>query len=158
MITWAEFEKGQPALAAAGRGQLYVHGLGLGFLATVRADGGPRVHPVCPVVSPAGLHMVIQPGPKLRDLRRDPRYSMHSETVAPPREDDAFALSGQVTEIADPGVRAVAREQFLADRDGQLWPGFDDHVLFELLLERCLLTLTTASGEFTKGHTTWKAP
>ncbi len=102
--------------------------------------------------------MVIQPGPKFRDLRRDPRYSMHSETVAPPREDDAFALSGQVTEIADPGVRAVAREQFLADRDGQLWPGFDDHVLFELLLERCLLTLTTASGEFPKGHTTWKAP
>ena len=158
MITWAEFEKKQPALAAAGRGQLYVHGLGLGFLATVRADGGPRVHPVCPVVSPAGLHVFIQPGPKLHDLRRDARYSLHSETVPPPREDDGFALAGQVTEIADPGVRAVAREQFLAEREGHLWPGFDDHILFELQLERCLLTLTAASGEFQKGPTIWKAP
>ena len=57
MITWTEFEKAQPALATAGRGQLYVYGLGLGFLATVRANGAPRVHPVCPVASPAGLDM-----------------------------------------------------------------------------------------------------
>ena len=54
VITWTEFAQRQPALAAAGRGQIYQHGLGLGFLATVRRDGGPRVHPVCPVISSAG--------------------------------------------------------------------------------------------------------
>jgi hypothetical protein len=36
MITWSEFERRQPALASAGRGQFYQFGIGLGFLATVR--------------------------------------------------------------------------------------------------------------------------
>lgn len=53
-ITWTEFERQQPALADAGRRQLYQVGIGLAFLATVRPDGGPRVHPVCPVLSDAG--------------------------------------------------------------------------------------------------------
>ena len=157
MITWLEFEKRQPGLAEAGREQLYVHGLGLGFLATVRPDGGPRVHPVCPVISPAGLHLFIQPGPKLRDLRRDARYSLHSETVPPPREDDGVALTGQAREIADQDVRAVAQRQFLAERGGVLWPGFDEHAMFELRIERCLLTLTRPSDAFPGGPTVWKS-
>jgi hypothetical protein len=157
MITWTELERQQPDLAAAGRAQLYVHGPGLAFLATVRKDGGPRVHPVCPVISPAGLHVLIQPGPKLRDLRRDGRYSLHSEAVPPPREDDGFALTGRATEIADQGVRAIVGEQLLAERDGALWPGFDDHVLFELRAERALLTLTSAGDAVPKGPTVWRA-
>ena len=95
MITWTQFEQQQPALAPVGRGQFYQHGLGLGFLATVRKDGGPRVHPVCPVISTAGLHVLILPGPKRADLRRDGRYSLHTETFPPPREDDGFAVSGR---------------------------------------------------------------
>jgi hypothetical protein len=156
MITWTEFERRQPELAAAGRAQFYVHGLGLAFLATVRKDGGPRVHPVCPVISPAGLHVVILPGPKLSDLRRDGRYALHSETVPPPREDDGFALTGLAVEVADQGVRAIVREQFRAER-GVLWPGFDDHVMFELRAERALLTLTSEGDAFPKGPTAWRA-
>ena len=60
MITWTEFERHQPALARAGRGQYYQFGIGLAFLATIRLDGGPRVHPVCPVIGPAGLHLLIK--------------------------------------------------------------------------------------------------
>jgi len=157
MITWTQFEKQHPALAQAGREQFYVHGLGLGFLATVRKDGGPRVHPVCPVVSRAGLHVFIQPGPKLSDLRRDPRYALHSETAAPPREDDGFALTGEAREVADSATRSVVTSQFLAERGGTLWPGFDDHVLFELRAERGLLTLTQPGGGFPKGPTVWKS-
>ena len=157
MITWLELQKQWPDLAEAGREQLYVHGLGLGFLATVRPDGGPRVHPVCPVISPAGLHVFIQPGPKLHDLRRDDRYSLHSETVPPPREDDGIALTGRVREITDQDVRAIAQRQFLSERGGVLWPGFDDHVMFELHIERCLLTLTRPSDAFPSGPTVWKS-
>jgi hypothetical protein len=156
MITWTQLEKQHPALARAGRAQFYVHGLGLGFLATVRKDGGPRVHPVCPVVSPVGLHVFIQPGPKLSDLRRDPRCALHSETVAPPREDDGFALTGEATEQTDQGTRSIAASQFLAERGGAIWPGFDDHVMFELRVERCLLTLTQPGDGFPKGPTVWK--
>ena len=93
MITWTEFHRQQPALADAGRGQFYQFGIGLAFLATVRPDGAPRVHPVCPVISDAGLHLLIVTGPKRQDLRRDGRYALHSEMCPPPRQDDGFALA-----------------------------------------------------------------
>jgi hypothetical protein len=83
--------------------------LGLGFLATIRKDGGPRVHPVCPVISEAGLHVLILPGPKPGDLRRDGRYSLHSETVAPPREDDGFAVTGASWQNAKAVLTGYAR-------------------------------------------------
>jgi hypothetical protein len=156
MITWTQFERHQPALAAVGRGQFYQHGLGLGFLATVRQDGGPRVHPVCPVISTAGLHVLILPGPKRADLRRDGRYALHSETFAPPREDDGFAVTGRVAEVTDHVTWEVVRDQVIADF-GQLWPDYDSLTLFELSLASCLLTLTQPDGTFRKGPTVWKA-
>ena len=156
MITWTEFERQQPALAGAGRAQFYQHGIALGFLATVRKDGGPRVHPVCPVLSPAGLHVLILPGPKRADLRRDGRYSLHTETFAPPREDDGFAVSGRASEVADRATRGIVRDQLLADF-GAPWPDFDELTLFELSVASCLLTLTQPGEVFPKGPTIWKA-
>jgi len=155
-MTWTEFERQQPALAAAGRRQIYQWDIGLAFLATVRADGGPRVHPVCPVISRAGLHVLVKSGPKQADLRRDGRYALHSETCPPPRHDDGFSVAGRAREVTDPAVRGLVREQILADRDGNVWPGFDDDALFELGIERCLLMLTEA-GDFPRGPTIWKA-
>ena len=157
MITWTEFQRQQPALADAGRGQFYQHGLGLGFLATVRRDGGPRVHPVCPVISTAGLHVLILPGPKRADLRRDHRYSLHSEMVAPPRQDDGFAVSGTAAEITDTATAAKVRDQVIMDF-GELWPDYDTLTLFELSMASCLLTLTEPADGFPKGPTIWKAP
>jgi len=156
MITWTQFEQQQPILAAVGREHLYHFGVGLGFLATVRKDGGPRVHPVCPVLSPAGLHVSIIPGPKLHDLRRDARYALHSDTFPPPREDDGFAVYGTVREVADPGIRAIVADQVVADH-GHPWPGYDSQTLFELRLERCLLMLTQPGESFPKGATTWRS-
>lgn len=157
MITWTEFERQQPALADAGRRQLYQVGIGLAFLATVRPDGGPRVHPVCPVISPGGLHLLIVAGPKQADLRRDGRYALHSETCPPPRQDDGFALTGRAREITDPETDRMVRGQVLAERGGNVWAGFDEEVIFELGIERCLLMLTQAEGAFRTGPTIWKA-
>ena len=157
MITWTEFARQQPALADAGRRQLYQWGIGLAFLATIRPDGGPRVHPVCPVISAAGLHLLIKAGPKQRDLRRDGRYALHSETCPPPRHDDGFAITGQAGEVTDAVAIRVVREQVLTERDGKVWPGFEEEAVFELVLERCLLTLTQAEDAFPAGPTIWKA-
>jgi hypothetical protein len=37
------------------------------------------------------------------------------------------------------------------------WPGFDDQVLYELLLDRALLTLTAERDGFARGSTVWRA-
>jgi hypothetical protein len=156
MITWTEFRRQQPALADAGRGQFYQFGIGLAFLATVRPDGAPRLHPVCPVISDAGLHLLIVAGPKRQDLRRDGRYALHSEACPPPRQDDGFALAGQAREVTDAALRQRVRARVLAERDGRVWPSFDEDVIFELGVERVLLTLTMADDPFPAGPTIWR--
>lgn len=157
MISWTEFQRQQPALAQQGRDQFYQHGMGLGFIATVRRDGGPRVHPVCPVISQAGLHVLIIPGPKRGDLRRDARYSLHTEMFPPPRADDGFAVSGTAAELADTATWEIVREQVIKDF-GEPWPDYDTLTLFELSVASCLLTLTQPLAGFPKGPTIWKAP
>jgi hypothetical protein len=51
----------------------------------------------------------------------------------------------------------VVRARVLAERDGTVWPSFDEDVIFELGLERALLTLTQADGQFPAGPTIWRA-
>lgn len=158
MLTWTEFQQARPDLAAAGRSQLYQWDVGLGFLATVRVDGGPRVHPICPVLNGDGLYALIVPGPKLYDLRRDPRYALHTDTRPPPRHDDGFYITGSVKAVEDPTIRRRVVEQFVAERAGANVPAPDEtQVLYEFLLDRALLTLTLDDGGLPQGHTVWSA-
>ncbi|MET0415816.1 MAG: pyridoxamine 5'-phosphate oxidase, partial [Actinoplanes sp.] len=46
MASWSDFAAAEPVLAAGIRALLQQYGPGMGYLATVRADGGPRLHPV----------------------------------------------------------------------------------------------------------------
>jgi hypothetical protein len=43
LATWAEFEAAAPELASKAKALLYQYGASSGYLATVRADDGPRV-------------------------------------------------------------------------------------------------------------------
>src|SRR4051812_21086285 len=71
MVTWHEFAAAEPELAVAGRSLLFQFGVGLAFLATVRKDGAPRLHPLCPVLSNDRLFVLITPtSPKRYDLLR----------------------------------------------------------------------------------------
>ena len=154
LVTWRQFQADRPDLAEAGRRLFYQYGVGLAFLATVRADGGPRVHPICPVITDEGLFAFIVPGPKLGDLRRERRYAMHSF----PREhdEDAFYVTGRVEEVADARRRDRIAAQFLAERGWQVPPpDFDAQRLFEFTVERCLHTRTTGHGDFDPRHTIW---
>ena len=157
MLTWKQFSVARSDLASVGAGLLYEFGgIGLGFLATVRADGGPRVHPVCPLVNEDGLYAFVVPGPKLLDLRRDGDYALHSETFPPPRQDDAFYVTGRAHEPDDPQLRASLTSQFLRERQlDEPWPGFADQALIEFRIERCLVTLTEGRDGLPAGHTVW---
>ena len=64
MVSWGELREMRPELVEAGRARFYQFGVGLAFLATVRPDGGPRLHPVCPVIDGDGLYALLIPSPK----------------------------------------------------------------------------------------------
>ena len=131
MARWAEFERSAPELAEAGRRLLYQYGLGLGFLATIRPGGGPRLHPFCPIVAAGGLWGFIGDSPKRRDLHRDGWYAVHA--FAPEHVDDEFAVDGRATEVTDADVIARVRAAYHAPIQTA------DEVLFEFDIERALL-------------------
>src|SRR5438552_10992462 len=124
-VAWGQLSTSRPDLAEAGRLLLYQFGVGLGFLATVRADGGPRVHPICPLILDDRLLGFIVPSPKLSDLVRDGRYALHSFPCAD--NEDAFYVSGRAEAKNDAELRETAAALFLTERQ---WdehpPGFED--------------------------------
>jgi hypothetical protein len=101
MATWSEFTAADPSLAAGIRALLQQYGPGMGYLATVRADGGPRVHPVSPVITD-GLYIFVIASPKRHDLERDGRYALHS--YPPEENDDEAYVTGRATPVLDPRV------------------------------------------------------
>jgi hypothetical protein len=157
MLTWREFQHTKPDLADAGHSLFYQFGgVGLGFLSTVRRDGGPRVHPVCPVITDDGMYALLIPSPKLNDLVRDGRYALHSFPCVD--NEDACYLTGRAEVRNDDAVRDRVARQFLEERN---WdrppPGFEEQDAVEFRIETCMLTRTTGHGDPDPQHTIWKA-
>jgi hypothetical protein len=128
---------------------LYQFGPGLAYLATVRADGGPRVHPVCPHIAEDDLWIMLGvSSPKRRDLERDGRYALH--TFPCTDVDDEFYVTGTAERIDDEGVRARVRESFISNTE-------DDDVLFRFAIERALLSVYGPRPSFPPVYTRWRA-
>jgi len=135
MLTWQEFTAVRPDLAEAGHALLHQFGIGLAFLATVRRDGGPRLHPVCPLIHEGHLFVfVVGHSPKRYDLQRDGRYALH--TFPPADNDDEFYCTGSAIPVSEPALRQAIAEQAKHHVE-------DHEILFELYLDRAL-------------HTTWE--
>jgi len=139
MASWAQFVRARPDLAEVGLGLLPP--CGIAFLGTVRLDGGPRVHPVCPVLGEGRLFVGVGPdSPKQHDLRRDPRCVLH----ALPGDDDAeFVIRACAVEVSDPDQRrlfedACRRAGVNVEADGPA---------FELLLDRVDTTVWENCGQ-----------
>jgi hypothetical protein len=156
-LTWSEFRSRQPGLATAGQELLYQFGVGLAFLSTVRPNGGPRLHPICVLLTDDGVYAFLIPSPKLSDLRRDARYALHSY----PREndEDAFYVTGRVNMVDSPELRARLERQFLDERAEFALPedSLRDQGLVEFLIERCLVTRTVGHGDANPRHEIWRA-
>ena len=155
MATWRDLNELRPDLATAGRELLYQVGVGLAFLATVRPDGGPRLHPMCPVLADDRIFAFIVPGPKCRDLERDGRYAMHSFPCD--SNEDAFMLTGDATRVTDVELRRRLVAQFLGERSALTMTEADmaPQPLFEFTVDRVLLTRTTGHGDPAPQHTVW---
>lgn len=126
MASWAEFSKQAPELAAYGAKRL--GGDRVAYLGTVRPDGGPRVHPVTPILGQQ-LFLFMEPtSPKGKDLQRDPRYTLHCAVEDSSGGKGEFYVRGHARLVQDPELRAQAVEAATYD------PA-DRYILFVLNVE-----------------------
>jgi len=132
MVTWTEFAAVEPDLADVGRSLLFQFKVGLAFLATVRNDGAPRLHPVCPVLSSDRLFVLILPtSPKRHDLLRDGRYALQTFPQPKPGSDE-FYIAGKAVGVDDPAIRAaILRDaKHMADASEIAFELWIDHVMY----------------------------
>jgi hypothetical protein len=134
VATWTEFEAAEPEMAAIARGLLKPAPIMM--LATVRRDGAPRVHPVCPIFADGRMYVAVAgegrkrvpASPKRWDLARDGRYALHG---LPGDHDEEFYCAGRATRRTDAATRttvSAAAGHTIHDVD---W-------LFELDLDRAM--------------------
>lgn len=101
MATWGEFAKAEPEMAKVLRKSL--DWIPITYLATVRRDGAPRLHPICPIIGSGRMFVAVsETSPKRYDLKNDGRYAMHS---LPDKRDDEFYMTGRVRMIEDAATR-----------------------------------------------------
>jgi len=104
MTTWTELAEQAPETAAVFLRRHQKTGLAL--LATLRADGFPRISPFEPDVSSGRLWIGSMAGSrKSADLRRDPRCCVHSATEDKEVADGDAKLWGRAVEVTDDGER-----------------------------------------------------
>ncbi len=130
-MSWKTLEEQNPELAVFGSTRL--HGQ-VAYLATLRKDGSPRLHPMTPIVGEGHLFVFMEPtSPKGHDLRRDGRYAMHCSVADTSGSSGEFSVSGRARPVEDPGLRALA---------ARLCPyaPADHYVLFEFDPERAAST------------------
>jgi hypothetical protein len=93
-MDWSELVVAQPRLAGLGRERLLDRGVVL--VATIRADGTPRLSPVEPYVLDGVLWLSMLWGSrKAADLLRDPRILVHSVITSRDGGEGEFKIRGQ---------------------------------------------------------------
>lgn len=107
MTTWEEFAAAEPEFARRVR-ELFAlrkHTT----MATLRADGSPRISGTEVDFADGGLHIGSMPGAlKAKDLQRDPRYALHCPTFDPPETNQAdwlgdAKIAGRAVELDNEG-------------------------------------------------------
>lgn len=130
-MTWREFEEGSPDLASLGASLLNRK---IAYLATIRKDGSPRIHPVRPIVGDGDLFIFIdRRSPKRNDLLRDGGYAIHCSVFETNGLSSEFMISGLAQEVDDPGIRHRAVDLWGADVP-------DKYALFVFSIDRAIAT------------------
>lgn len=101
MPSWSAFRSAAPELAEQVRAMFdaHVHKT----LATLRRDGGPRISGTEARIIDGELWIgSMWEARKALDLRRDPRYALHSGSIDPPAWSGDAKVAGVVEEVLDP--------------------------------------------------------
>ena len=132
MSAWAEFAVAAPELAAFGASRFEG---GVAYLGTVAANGGPRVHPITPIIGFGRLFLFMEPtSPKGHDLKRSHRYAIHSSVGNTEGEGGEFFVSGHAQLVTDPAVRTLALQ-------AARYHPKDRYILFELSVDAASSTI-----------------
>ena len=103
-VSWDEFVDAAPTVSAVFRRRHAAAG-NLVMMATVRADGSPRISPVEPREFEGRLWIVGMPDTtKFRDLGRDRRFCLHTATVDSQVSEGDAKLFGRVVAVPDPAL------------------------------------------------------
>lgn len=133
VLPWSALAQQRPELASAG--ESLFRAFTIGYLATIRPDGSPRVHPVTVTLHDGGLYISTVIGTrKAYDLRRDGRFALHAFPRFPDDagwHDEEFMVGGRAEEVADPAERAAV----LAVHNDTVAP---EDPLWHLLLDRAM--------------------
>jgi hypothetical protein len=106
VASWRDVELGAPELARLGIARLSSARVAL--LGTLRRDGSPRISPIEPCIAAGHLLIGAMAGSvKATDLRRDPRYVLHSVVTGPDSGEGELKLYGSAAE-AGQDLRAAA--------------------------------------------------
>ena len=131
-MSWKDLENAAPEMATFGLKRFEI---GVAYLATVRQDGSPRVHPVTPIIGQGHLFLFMEPtSPKGHDLRRDGRYALHSAVSDPNGTSGEFLITGSAKFSVDPAKRSLA-SQFAS------YTLADHYILFELSIKSAVSTI-----------------
>lgn len=132
-VPWSQFVAAEPELAGAIRARFAAHLHHV--LGTVRRDGAPRLSGTEVNIVGGELWLGMMPGSrKALDLRRDPRWALHSAPVETDLAGGDAKLSGRAVEVTDPAeVEARLRAA------GQDVPA-GEALLFHLLVADAVLT------------------
>ena len=100
-MSWQALADAAPELAAFGAERLHDQ---VAYLATLKPDGSPRLHPVRPVVTVGRLFVFMEAtSPKVHDLERDPRYALHATATSDqPWDLREFGVEGTARRVDDP--------------------------------------------------------
>jgi hypothetical protein len=118
MTAWEDVERAEPEFAQRVRALFDAHKHKT--IATLRADGSPRISGIEAVFEDGELVFGSMPNArKGADLRRDPRFALHSATVDPVEGSEAHwpgeaKISGRAIAAA-PTTEGVHGDRFHAD-------------------------------------------
>jgi len=142
-MSWKELAAGVPGMAEFGRQRF---ASGVAYLATVKKDGGPRVHPVTPIIGEGRLFLFMEPtSPKGNDLRRDGRYALHCSVADSGGGQGEFLVSGRAELIEDASSRSIAVKH-------ASYKPADRYILFELTIETAFSTEYDEDGTPTRNN------
>jgi hypothetical protein len=149
MQSWSAFAGAEPEMAEKGRLLIYQRGDGEGFLATIAANGIPRIHPLNVGVVDGRLLVFIQDkSAKARDLAANPNYALHAHQD--PDHPHEFMVRGQARLVTDAAVRDnAARDWFFS-------PG-DSYPLYELLISQVLLGERDSGNDWPPRYCSWRS-